>query len=92
MIRLLISQADLRLCWLHIPLLEILCQGSNSIKLLTLYLIETPFNTFANRADPDQAAFVKDQGLHYGQDNFFLLCTNMKDYLYIIIHSRWNLA
>ena len=23
---------------------------------LTLYLIETPFNTFANRADPDQAA------------------------------------
>ena len=23
---------------------------------LTLYLIETPLNTFANRADPDQAA------------------------------------
>ena len=33
---------------------------------LTLYLIETPFNTFANRADPDQAALVElpDQGLH----------------------------
>ena len=23
--------------------------------VLTLYLIEMPFNTFANRADPDQA-------------------------------------
>ena len=27
--------------------------------MLTLYPIETPFNTFANRADPDQAALVK---------------------------------
>ena len=26
---------------------------------LTLYLIETPFNTFANRADPDQAALIR---------------------------------
>ena len=26
---------------------------------LTLYLIETPFNPFANRADPDQAALVR---------------------------------
>ena len=25
----------------------------------TLYLIETSFNAFANRADPDQAALVK---------------------------------
>ena len=25
---------------------------------LTLYLIETTFNTFANRVDPDQAALV----------------------------------
>ena len=25
---------------------------------LTLYPIETPFNTFANKADPDQAALV----------------------------------
>ena len=30
-----------------------------------LYLIETSFNTFANRADPDQAALLRvpDQGL-----------------------------
>ena len=26
---------------------------------LIYYLIEIPFNTFANRADPDQAAFVR---------------------------------
>ena len=26
---------------------------------LTLYLIKRPFNTFANRADPDQAALVR---------------------------------
>ena len=26
---------------------------------LTLYLIEMPFNTFADRADPDQAALVR---------------------------------
>ena len=26
---------------------------------LTLYLIETPFNAFANRAGPDQAALVR---------------------------------
>ena len=26
---------------------------------LTLYLIEKPFNIFANRADPDQAALVR---------------------------------
>ena len=30
---------------------------SHSLNLLTL--IETPFNTFANRADPDQAALVR---------------------------------
>ena len=32
---------------------------------LILYLIETPFNTFANRAGPDQAALqeLPDQGL-----------------------------
>ena len=29
---------------------------------LTFYLKETPFNAFANRADPDQAALT-DQGL-----------------------------
>ena len=31
----------------------------NIISLLTLYIIETPFNAFANRADPDQAALVR---------------------------------
>ena len=31
---------------------------------LTHYLIEMPFNNFANRADPDQAALeLPDQGL-----------------------------
>ena len=29
------------------------------IPILTLYLIETPFNAFANSADPDQAALVR---------------------------------
>ena len=29
------------------------------IKCLTLYLIDTPFNVFANRADPDQTALVR---------------------------------
>ena len=31
----------------------------DSNKTLKLYLIETPFNTFANRADPDHAALVR---------------------------------
>ena len=26
---------------------------------LTLYLIETPFNAFANRTDPDQADLIR---------------------------------
>ena len=30
---------------------------------LTLYLIMTPFNTFANRADPNQAALIRAAGL-----------------------------
>ena len=30
---------------------------------LTLYLKETPFNTFANREDPDQAALVRAKEL-----------------------------
>ena len=36
-----------------------------SVPQLTLYLIELPFNAFANRADPDQAALkeLPDQGL-----------------------------
>ena len=39
---------------------------------LTFYLIEVPFNTFANRADPDQAALVE---LPY-QDLLCLLMEN----------------
>ena len=27
--------------------------------ILTVYIIDTPFNTFANGADPDQAALVR---------------------------------
>ena len=57
---------------------------------LTLYLIETPFNTFANRADPDQAALVDDSVCLWQYDisdpiqvdltsNFF---TNIKVYLF----------
>ena len=29
----------------------------------TLYLIEAPFDAFATRVDPDQAALMPDQGL-----------------------------
>ena len=36
-----------------------------NIIVLTLYLIETPFDTLANRADPDQTSLkeLPDQGL-----------------------------
>ena len=62
---------------------------------LTLYLIE---NTFANRADPDQAALVDDSVCLWQYDisdpiqvdltsNFF---TNIK--VYLIIHRGWSLA
>ena len=34
-------------------------QHGRLIAHLTLYLIETTFNTFANRADPDQTALVR---------------------------------
>ena len=32
---------------------------SSSTYGLTIYLIEKPFNTFANRVDPDQTALVR---------------------------------
>ena len=66
----------------------------------SLALIEAPFNTFANRADPDQAALVKSclirvysvclwkYMIRYRPtqedmtSNFFVLCTNVKVYLY----------
>ena len=67
-------------------------------KSLILYLIEMPFNAFANKADPDRAALVKlpDQALicfllKYDTsdptllnltDNLFVLCSKMKVYLY----------
>ena len=41
---------------------------------LTLYLIETPFDVFANRADPDQAALIR------------LLCCLWKYDLHMILH------
>ena len=45
---------------LSIALPESQCDGSLSTHMcLLLYLIETAFNTFANRADPDQAAPVR---------------------------------
>ena len=31
----------------------------NGLYVLTLFLIKMPFNAFANRADPDQAALVR---------------------------------
>ena len=46
------------------------------ISLLTLYLIDTPLNTFANRADPDQAE-LPDGGL---------LCLLMEIWLDMILH------
>ena len=56
--------------------------------VLTLYLIETPLNTLANSADPDQAALTPDQDLwKYNPtqvdltSNFCVLCTNVKVYL-----------
>ena len=50
---------------------------------LTLYLIEMPFKTFANIADPDQAAFVckcdgYDPTLVDLTSNVFIICTNCR--------------
>ena len=72
------------------------------IHVLTVYLIEILFNSFANRADPDQAALVRaawsgsslfadrndisDPSDTSGPDKKFL-CS-----VYIIIHSGWSLA
>ena len=52
----------------------------------TLYLIETPFNTFANIAGSTQFAYGNmiryDPTLVDMTSNFFVLCTMMKVYLY----------
>ena len=56
----------------------------NEMALLALYLIETPFDAFANRADPDQAVgstlFTYGRIIRYDPktSNFFVLCTNVK--------------
>ena len=42
----------------HCTIVAIFANRSDQIAL-TLYLIETPFNAFANRADPDQASLVR---------------------------------
>ena len=58
---------------------------------LSLYVIEMPFSMFANRAVPDQAAstlFACGNMIRYDPtlveltSNFFVLFTNVKDYLY----------
>ena len=63
---------------------EISCTGPNIHScLLTLYLIETLFNAFANRADPDQGLLcllmekydISDLTLVDPIRNFFVLCT-----------------
>ena len=46
---------------------------------LTLYLIETLLNTFANRADPDQTAIVELPDLG-------LLCLLMEILLDMVLH------
>ena len=60
--------------------------------------METPLDAFANRADPDQAALIRAPDHDFSVclckydidgltlvdliDNVFVLCTNMKVYLY----------
>ena len=43
----------------HVQYVYLNIHGSIKVEMtLFLYLIETPFNAFSNRADPDQAALV----------------------------------
>ena len=68
--------------------------AADTHKVLTLYLIGTPFITFANRADPDQAALTGSTLFAYVNmirydptlldltNNFFVQSTNVKVYLY----------
>ena len=81
---------------------------ANYMLVLILYLIEMPFNTFANRADPDQAALVRaawsGSMLFAHRNRIFLIlhqCTlqvfslfyvQIWKFIYIIIHSGWSLA
>ena len=47
---------------------------------LTLYLIETPFDSFANRADPDQAALVRASLTLYLIETPFIESTHLLTY------------
>ena len=75
--------------------------------MLNLYLIETPYNMFANRADPNQAALVRAAWsgsalFAYGNMIYliqhkwiwqvFLLNVPTWKFIYTIIHSGWTLA
>ena len=78
------------------------------IGTLTLYLIYMPFNTFANRVDPDQAALTRAAWsgsalFAYGNmikyddtlvdlTSNFFFYVQMWKFIYIIIYSGWSLA
>ena len=87
------------LCLISLNHLVSIVQAISGAVNLTLYPKEKPFHTFANKADPDQAALVRAAWpgstlLAYGNmirydptlvdltSIFFVLCTNMKVYLY----------
>ena len=75
---------------------------------LTLYLIETSFNTFANRAVPDQAVLVRaarSGSIGFTHRNMlryapalvdltsnFFVLCTNMKFIYIIILSGWSLA
>ena len=79
-----------------------------SIHIWTLYLMETPFNTFANRADSDQAALVRaawSGSTLFAYENMIHLILHWWTwqvislfyvqtwmFIYIIIHSGWSLG
>ena len=81
-----------------IPAIPLLYSWLCFYQTLTLYLIEKPFDTFASRADPDQAALISaawsgstlfaygniryDPTLVDLTSNFFVLCTNVKVNIY----------
>ena len=61
--------------------------------VITFYLIETPVNSFVNKAETEQACLIGSTLFAYGNirydptlvdltSNFFVLCTNMKVCLY----------
>ena len=78
------------------------------IIIIILYIIETPFNAFANRAYPDQAALVwavwSGSTLFAWRNMIYLILhwwtwqvisffyAPTLKFIYIIIHSGWSLA